>query len=325
MSLPVLVWVVLSAIWGSTWLFIKIGLEDLPPFTFAAMRFAIAVVPLLAYARLRGLTLPRARADWSLMVVTGVLTFGFTYGLVFWGEQYISSGLAALLFATFPLFGLIIAHYMLASERMTVSKLVGVFLGVVGVGLIFSGELYTTDGRAVLGSAAIVLAALAAAYADVLIKLRGRHIDPAMLTIVQMVSGIIPLAVLGALLERDVTRFHWSALTVFSLFYLAVVGSALAFVLLYWLIQHMAVTQTMLITFATPLVAVMLGIVFLNEELRWPVAVGGVAILLGMGLTVWERTETLKRVRPRLDEQSRNQNDAQLSSVLEGAPQRFRS
>ncbi len=325
--LAVLVWILLSSIWGSTWLFIKIGLADLPPFTFAAMRFSIALLPLLVYARLRGIPIPRGRSDWRLMISTGVLTFGVTYGLVFWGEQFISSGLAALLFATFPLFGLIIAHYMLQSEKMTPAKIVGVLMGIVGVALVFSDELRTADSRALFGSAALIVSAASAAYADVLIKLRGRHIDPAIMTIVQMACGIVPLAVLGVMVERGVTEIRWTAITVFSLLYLALVGSALAFVLLYWLIQHMAVTKTMLITFATPLVAVFLGVAFLEEELSWPIAAGGVAILLGMGLTMWEQGETFKRARPSVTTIPQTPHEEKPLRNLRPLPptQRFRS
>src|SRR5213075_2391999 len=115
-----LVWLVLCGIWGSTWLFIKLGLANLPPFTFAGIRFVIAFTIIVALIRIRRLALPRARADWLLLAVTGILSFGLNYGLVFWGEQYISSGLAALLQSMLPAFGLIIAHYYLPGEPMSV-------------------------------------------------------------------------------------------------------------------------------------------------------------------------------------------------------------
>ena len=121
-----LVWLSLCCIWGSTWLFIKIGLVDLPPLTFAGIRFVIACIILALFIGLRRVPLPRARRDWLLLAVTGVLSFSLNYGLVFWGEQYISSGLAALLQSTLPAFGLIIAHYYLPGERMTLAKIAGV-------------------------------------------------------------------------------------------------------------------------------------------------------------------------------------------------------
>ena len=105
-----IVWLILCGIWGSTWLFIKIGLNDLPPFSFAAIRFVIAAAILWAIVALRRYRLPRSKSDWLMLAGTGVLAFTVNYGLVFWGEQYISSGLAALLQATIPAFGLLFAH-----------------------------------------------------------------------------------------------------------------------------------------------------------------------------------------------------------------------
>ena len=130
-----LVWLLLCLIWGSTWLFIKLGLNDLPPITFASIRFVIASAILFTIIKARGLSLPRTRADWTLLAVTGVLSFSLNYGLVFWGEQYISSGLAALLQATIPAFGLVIAHFYLPDEQMTPVKILGVLMGVAGVGV----------------------------------------------------------------------------------------------------------------------------------------------------------------------------------------------
>ena len=132
-----LVWLILCGIWGSTWLFIKLGLADLPPLTFAGVRFVIACAILFVIIRLRNVHLPRARADWILLSISGILSFGLNYGLVFWGEQYITSGLAALLQATLPAFGLVFAHFYLPGERLSWARIGGVVLGVCGVGVVF--------------------------------------------------------------------------------------------------------------------------------------------------------------------------------------------
>src|SRR6266545_6142621 len=123
-----LVWLLLCLIWGSTWLFIKLGLSDLPPFAFAGIRFVIASAILFAIIAARRLSLPRNRSDWMLLAITGVLSFSLNYGLLFWGEQYISSGLAALLQATIPAFGLVTAHFYLPAERITGAKVAGIIL-----------------------------------------------------------------------------------------------------------------------------------------------------------------------------------------------------
>ena len=284
-----LVWLLLCGIWGSTWLFIKLGLEDLPPFTFAGIRFVIACTILFSLVTVRRLSLPRKRSDWVLLASTGVLAFCINYGLLFWGEQYISSGLAALLQATIPVFGLVIAHFYLPGERMTLPRVMGIIMGIAGVAVIFSNQLSVAGPRALAGSAALVLGSASAAYSNVLVKARGKNLDPAILAAGQMLFGLIPLLLIGIPLEGNPFRFHWTRMAIAALFYLAIVGSVIAFLLYYWLVQNMDVTNTMLIALVTPIVAVTLGVLVLNEELNWRTLVGGAMIMLGISLVVLRR------------------------------------
>jgi drug/metabolite transporter (DMT)-like permease len=284
-----IVWLVLCAIWGSTWLFIKLGLRDLPPVSFAGIRFVIASFVLLLIVFIRHRPIPRKRADWLLIAVTGVQSFTINYGLLFWGEQHISSGLAALLQTTIPAFGLVIAHVHLPSERMTLTKVFGVILGITGVGVIFSNQLSSEGPLALWGSAAIVTGAFSAAYANVLVKARGGHLDPAILASGQMFFGLIPLLTIGISTEGNPLYFHWTGLAVFSLLYLVLVGSVIAFLLYYWLVRNMDVTKTMLIALVTPLFAVTLGMIVLDESLSWRTLLGGACIMSGIGMIVLRR------------------------------------
>ena len=284
-----LVWLLLCGIWGSTWLFIKLGLEDLPPFTFAGIRFVIASLILFSLVAVRRLSLPRKRSDWFLLASTGVLAFCINYGLLFWGEQYISSGLAALLQATIPVFGLVIAHFYLPGERMTLPRVIGIVMGLAGVAVIFSNQLSVAGPRALAGSAALVFGSASAAYSNVLVKARGKNLDPAIIAAGQMLFGLIPLLLIGIPLEGNPLRFHWTGMAIAALFYLAIVGSVVAFLLYYWLVQNMDVTNTMLIALVTPVVAVTLGVLILNEELNWRTLVGGAMIMLGISLVVLRR------------------------------------
>ena len=224
-----LVWLVLCGIWGSTWLFIKLGLEDLPPLTFAGIRFVISCAIILSIIRIRGLQLPRARADWLLLAVTGILSFGLNYGLVFWGEQHISSGLAALLQATLPAFGLVFAHFHLPGERLSWTKIGGVVLGVCGVAVVFSNQLAVAGRQALAGCIALILSAAFAAYSNVLVKKYGKKLNPAILSAGQMFFGLLLLFAVGLPLEGNPFRFHWTTMAVIALLYLAVVGSVIAF------------------------------------------------------------------------------------------------
>jgi len=289
-----LVWLILCCIWGSTWLFIKLGLENLPPLTFAGIRFVIACTILFAIIRLRGLRLPSSRSDWILLAVTGVLSFSLNYGLLFWGEQYISSGLAALLQATIPAFGLVIAHFYLPGERMTWAKIIGVMLGVCGVGIVFSSQLTIEGGKALAGCVALVLSSFFVAYSNVLVKARGQRLEPAILAAGQMSFGMIPLLIIGVPLEGNPLKFHWTPMAVVAMFYLAVVGSVLAFLLYYWLVHNMDVTKSMLIALVTPVVAVILGMIVLREKLSWRTIAGGVMIMLGIGFIVAQKARKEK-------------------------------
>src|SRR5262249_16950238 len=119
---PRIVWLILCAIWGSTWLFIKLGLADLLPLPFPAITLLLAWLILTGIILARRTHWPRGGNEWALIAVVGVLQFSLNYGLVFWGEQHISSGLAAVLQSTFPAFGLVIAHFYLPYERITLPK-----------------------------------------------------------------------------------------------------------------------------------------------------------------------------------------------------------
>ena len=287
--LPVAAWIVLALIWSSTWVFIKVGLEDLPPLSFAGIRFVIAASVLLLIVAARRTPWPRGRRDWALILGTGLFAFSVNYGLLFWGEQHISSGLAAVLQATIPAFGLVIAHYHLPGEPLTKAKLCGVALGILGVALIFSNQLRAEGRMALWGSAAVVVGAFAVAYANVLVKSRGGRLDPAQLAAGQMVCGLVPLLAVGLAFEGNPLKFRWTTMAVVSLLYLALVGSALAFLLYYWLVRHMDVTKTMLIALVTPLLAVALGGAALGERLTWRALAGGALIMSGVGLIVLRR------------------------------------
>jgi drug/metabolite transporter (DMT)-like permease len=251
---------------------------------------------LLAIVFIRRRPIPRALEDWTLIAATGVMSFTLNYGLLFWGEQYISSGLAALLQATIPAFGLLIAHLYLPAERLTLVKVSGVVLGIMGVGVIFSNQLSVEGPLALWGSAAIVAGAFVAAYSNVLIKARGGHLDPALMAAGQMIFGLVPLLVVGILTEGSPLLFHWTPMAVVSLFYLVLVGSVVAFILYYWLVRNMDVTKTMLIALVTPLIAVILGMIVLDERLSWRTVLGGACIMLGIGLIVLWRIKERARV-----------------------------
>jgi drug/metabolite transporter (DMT)-like permease len=147
----------LCVVWSSTWVAIKIGLRDLPPISFAALRFAIAVVVLVAVSVGRVPLLPKTRDDWKLLAFTGVLMFAVNYGLLFWGELHVSSGLAAVLQSMIVVFGMVFAHWLVPAEPLRWQRVAGAVLAVGGIMLI-CGRLFHHGGwLAFLGGLGIVL------------------------------------------------------------------------------------------------------------------------------------------------------------------------
>ena len=285
----ILVWLILCLIWGSTWIFIKIGLNDLPPITFAAARFVLAVALLLPFIRFRNLPIPRTASAWKLIAITGVLQFSINYSTVFWSEQYISSGLAAVLQAMITVFGLLLAWIFLPAEKITGLKIFAVCLGIVGVAVIFLEQLQVENFMAFLGCVAIVVGAYAAAQASILIKAKAGGIHPAVLLCAQMICGLPPIIVYALAREGDPLSLNWSWTAIFSVLYLTVVGTIAAFWLYYWLLSRIESTKAMMISLVTPLIAVVIGAVVLGERLPPQTLFGGVLILASIGLIVFRK------------------------------------
>lgn len=286
-ALPALVWLALVLIWGSTWLAVGLGLLDLPPFTFAGLRFLAASGVLFGVLAVRGAGLPRRLADWVLIVLTSVFGFVLSYSAMFWGVQFVPSGLAAVIFSTVPLFTLVIAHVALPGEPMRAGGVVGVVVGIVGVAVIFSDQLAAESSLVVWGSLGFLAGSACMAGAQVAVKARGTHLDPMTLAAVQMGFAGALLLTVGIATEGNPLRLAWTGRAVLSLGYLALVGSALGFFLFYWLLRHMAVTKTMSMMLLHPVVAIVLGALVLGETLGWRALAGSGGILVGLSLLLW--------------------------------------
>jgi drug/metabolite transporter (DMT)-like permease len=280
----IMAFVALCLIWSSTWLAIKFGLRDLPPISFVAIRFVIAVVVLLAISIGRVRLIPMDRGDFKLLAWTGVLMFCVNYALLFWAELYVSSGLSAVLQATIPIFGMVFAHFIIPSEPLRGARIAGAVLALGGVAVICSRLLDFGGLLAFWGGVGIVFGAAGAAFSNVLLKARAIRLAPAMIAAWQMIFGLVPLIVAGLLFEGNPLHFHWTARATFCLFYLAIPGSALAFLLLYWLMPRMSVTNLQTISFITPPGAVLFGWLLGGERFNlWSLS-GGALILIGVWL-----------------------------------------
>ncbi len=287
--MKVAVWLILAFVWSTTWIFIKIGLDDIPPIAFAAARFLVSVGILAILIKVQGIAMPKTAAEWKLIVITGLLQFSINYSLVFWSEQHISSGLAAVLQATITVFGLILAWLMLPNERITPQKIIAVVLGIVGVAIIFFDQLRVDNWMAFAGCAAIVIGAYAAAQASILVKAKATDIHPASLVFSQMLCGLPAIIIYSLIAEGDPLTFNWSWKAIACVLYLAIFGTVAAFWLYYWLLARIESTKAMMISLITPLLAVVIGWLVLGEKLPPQTGIGGLLIIAAIGLIVFKK------------------------------------
>jgi len=250
-----------------------------------AIRFAIAATLLIAYARLMGIPLAAtARRDRRLRLLHAVLTFCGSYGVVFWAEQWVPSGLASVLFATFPLLVAAMAHFALPAERMTVPVLVGSGLGFAGIAVIFAEDFELLGGSMVaLASVVMLLSPLVAAVVSVAVKRWGSGMHPVPFNAVAMVLAAGIMGGVAALIERDRPVLLEPG-PVAAVLYMAIAGTAIVFPLYFWLLEHMEARQVALIGYGTPVVALFIGAVFMGEPMTFRTWVGSAMVIVGVAV-----------------------------------------
>src|SRR6185436_10164482 len=199
-SLKVLgLWWVTCLNWSSVWLFIKLGLRDLPPVSFAAIRLLVAIAVFLPILLLRGVRLPRRAREWYVIAVAGLVLLGLNYALLFWGAQFIPSGMTAVLQAVTPAFGLVFGHFLLEDEPFTFRALAAIAIGIAGVVLISADQLHLAGRQALLGCAAVTLGAACVGFAYVFVKRhRDLRIKPEVLACGQMLCAVGPMLAFAA-------------------------------------------------------------------------------------------------------------------------------
>ena len=267
-------------VWSSTWVVIAVGLDGVAPFLGAGIRFALAGLGVLTAARLLG---RRLKTDFRLAALVAALPFATSYGLIYWAEQYVPSGLTAVLFGVLPLYMALLAAATLPEEPLRPRLLAGVAVALGGLALAFGQSLHLGGRHAGLAAAAVVLSPLASAIGNVGIKRRGGRLDPLALNGWAMLGGGVLLLAVSALSESWGAT-AWSADSVFSVLYLALFGTGFTFVTLTVLIRELPVVTTSFISLVIPFGALALGAIVRGEKVT-ALAVAG-AVLVAFGIAV---------------------------------------
>jgi drug/metabolite transporter (DMT)-like permease len=265
-------------------MFNKLGLRDLPPLLFAGTRMLLAAAVLLPFAARAGLRgYGRGALGW--MAFVGVLQIGIPYALLFAGQQWVPSALAAVLFATFPVWLALVARLLLRDQPFTPRKLAAAALGISGVAVLQLPALrgQTLSPLAAAGGALVLTASVVVAFANVLVRRELGGYRPIVIAFVQVLAGALLLMVLSAALERE-RPASFTPLAIFVLVYLAVLGTAVTYLFLFWLIPRVPMSAIGAIPLLDTTVAVVLGALVLREELGWPLLAGGALVLSGAAL-----------------------------------------
>ncbi len=282
-------------IWGTTWSVIRVGLEGIPPFAGVALRFAIAAAILYLLGKVWRVPDQRSPRLYRIWFVQTVFSLCIPYGIVYWAEQWVPSGLSSILFSTMPLFVAVLAHRWLISEPMRPAETAGVLIGVCGVVFIFSDDLTLAARPEILVPALVLLISpVAVAVAHVLIKKWGSGIHPMNVVTVPMALTGLGMGVLSLAVESERTlTFDFQA--VVALLYLAVFGSALSFSLYYWVLARVAATRLSLITLAIPVVAVLVGTAALDEPFSARAGLGSLLVLSGVAVASRPTASSVRR------------------------------
>jgi drug/metabolite transporter (DMT)-like permease len=279
----------LVLIWGTTWAAIRVGLNGIPPFAGVALRFGIGAAVLLLLTPFFKVRLGRDPVERWLWLANAAFTFCVAYGVLYWAEQWVPSGLAAVLFATFPLFIAVLAHFFLPGERLTRAGSLGILVGFAGVAVIFSEDFARLGGPHVgRAAAACLVSPLAAACGAILVKRFGKAVHPLSITAVPMAITALVMGGLAGVVERGQPLvFNRPALL--ALLYLALVGSAVSFTLYFWLLSHLPATTLSLINYIIPVIAVAVGTIWLAEPLTLRIVAGTGLVIAGVALALRAR------------------------------------
>jgi drug/metabolite transporter (DMT)-like permease len=274
----VLLYIATLILFGSTWVIVKIALQSTPPFTFAVVRFVLAFVVLGLAFRIWRFRLPPIPHIRRKVFIAGLLMYGLNFFFIYIGQQWITAGMAAVLYATMPFFTALFAHFLLPNERLSRQVVVGIAIGFAGTIALFSNDLSLSGP--VLGMLSLVLGSISCSWATVLIKRDFAEIPATQLSIVQIPIGLIVL--LPPMMLEMPLRYDLSLSSVSALLYLAILGTGVAFIGWYYLLKRVSVVALSLMTFLEPLVAISLAYLLLHEQLDSHFLFGGALILAGV-------------------------------------------
>jgi drug/metabolite transporter (DMT)-like permease len=282
--------------WGTSFLWIKIGVEELGPFTLVTHRlvFGVAVIWVLLWFQRSKIDIHRMKL--GKMALLGLMNTAIPFTLITWSETRIDSGLAGILNGTAPLFTIVLAHLFLHDEKIQLSKVIGLIIGFFGLITLLSKDIGAVGLRENLwGQLATLMASIFYAGSSVFVRRSLKDQHPILISAITLTSALFIMAILTPFVESP---FNMPRLTItwIAVAWLGIFGTALAYQLYFYLIQTWGPTRAILVTYVFPVVAVFLGVIFLGEDLNWRLVIGGSLIIGGIVAVNYQRKKEPQQI-----------------------------
>lgn len=284
--------ITLGIIWSASFLWIKIALNEIGPTTLVAWRVLFGLLFAGGAVIVQRKAWPRDWAAWSPFIVLGMTSVAIPFFLITWGELSIDSAVAAILNATVPLFTLVIAHLFLQDDKMTVQRVIGLFVGFSGVVVLLSKDMTTGAHSSTLGQGAVILASIFYAVSSVYARRKTGSAPGLVRGAAPLVSATLVMWLVAPALESPF-KIPQLPVTWIAILWLGVLGSGLALILWYYLLHEIGPTRSTMVTYIFPLVGVILGVIFLDELLSWQLVVGALLIISSIIVVNWKKTKPL--------------------------------
>lgn len=275
-----LVYGVLCLIWGTTWMAIRVLVRDVPPLWSAGVRFTLAAVIMLLISAVRGSRAPQGPREWRAVLVLGITMIAVPFGLIFWAEQFVASSMTAVLYSTMPLCVAALTPWM-SKHSVPRSAIFGMVVGAGGIAVLF-GQGLTATRSTLLGGVAILLAVVSQGYSIHFAKREISEMDPVVATGWQFLVGAGALVAGSLAMERG-RESQWTPHAAIALLFLALVGSAVAFGLYYWLLRHVQPYQISTLSLVVPIIAIIQGAAILQEPIPPLMLVASLVVLAAVG------------------------------------------
>ena len=275
------VYVLICVIWGTTWLAIRVSLESLTPLYSASFRFLLAGLFIYLLMMMKGIKIQKDPLSTKLYILQGIFAFAIPFSLVYWAEQFVPSGLASVLFGVFPFFVALFSYLFIPGEHIGFYKVTGILFGFIGILIIFADDIGGDISLYLLGMFGVVASGIMQAAMAVVIKKHGHHLNSLSMNLIPMLMGAVVMLLFGLIYE-DFSALRFDFTAVWTVVYLGFFGSVVTFTSYYWLMKRINIVILALMAFITPMVALIAGWLFYNEQLSLYDFIGCLFVLAGI-------------------------------------------